>query len=71
MDKADKNPSIPWSLPSRDERAVVLVNAKEENKVREGNRKLGEVQGSQGGPWGKVTFESKLKGGGIAGREAA
>lgn len=50
MDKADKNPSVPWSLPSRDERAVVLVNAKEENKVREGNRKLGEVQGSQGGP---------------------
>ena len=53
MDKADKNPSVPWSLPSRDERAVVLVNAKEENKVGRGIGSLGRSKAAREGLGGR------------------
>lgn len=44
----------------------VSLNAKEENKVGERERKLDGAQGGREGLRGKVTFESRLKGGGAA-----
>ena len=70
MNKADRNLSSPGACSLATNEQYVLLNAKEENKVGERDREFEEVWGGQGGPWGKVTFESRLKGGGAARHEA-